>query len=377
MELLPAANTKFCLDLFKKISGANKMSNVFYSPVSISSALAMVSLGARGTTATQLNESLHFHTVKGDLHLSFNQLFSELNKKGASYALSLANRLYGDQSYQFHEAFLKDTNRHYLAELESVDFQSDPEAARMRINSWVEEQTAEKIKELLPGGTVDSLTKLLLVNAIYFKGNWEEKFTRTSESEFYLNKNDKTSVVMMHHEFDSIPMSYNEEAQCQILELPYVGKDLSMFVMLPFQIEDNTTGLQKLEQDLTHERLLALTHPDKMHKGRVMVSLPRFKMEETYNLKDVLLSMGIVDAFDPCRCDLSGMSSGRDLVMSKVVHKSFIEVNEEGTEAAAATGIQIMLCCMPPSFVADHPFLFFIRHNPTQTILFFGRFSSP
>ncbi|KAG9347880.1 hypothetical protein JZ751_003897 [Albula glossodonta] len=369
MESLSAANTNFSLNLFKKISDVNKTGNIFYSPFSISSALAMVYLGARGNTATQMSQTLHFHKAEDDIHAGFRKLISDLNKENAPYALSLANRLYGEQSFQFVEA-----------ELEPVDFISNAEGARLNINSWVEKQTQEKIKNLLAEGVLDNMTRLVLVNAIYFKGNWEKKFeeARTKEMPFRLNKNESTPVKMMFQK-SKFGLAFIPDVNCQILEMPYIGKELSMLIMLPNEMEDNTTGLEKLERELTYDNLMEWTRPDMMDNVEVKVSLPKFKMEETYDLKDILVSMGMEDAFNQFRSDFSGMSSSNELVLSKVVHKSFVEVNEEGTEAAAATAaIMMMRCAMiTPTFNADHPFLFFIRHNPSQSILFYGRFCSP
>ncbi|XP_076146258.1 leukocyte elastase inhibitor-like isoform X3 [Alosa pseudoharengus] len=381
MESLASANAHFSLELFKKISEINKTGNVFYSPLSISSALAMVCLGARGNTEAQMHKSLNLHKAEGDVHVGFSKLFAELNQEGAPYALSLANRLYGEQSYQFVEKYLADTKTHYLAELEAVDFRTNAEAARVNINKWVEEKTQDKIVDLLAQGVLDEDTRLVLVNAIYFKGNWDKQFNsaQTKEVQFKLNKNESKPVQMMHQKA-KFPFTYIPDAQCQILELPYVGKDLSMLIMLPNEMEDNTTGLEKLEQMLTYENFAEWTKPDMMDTVEVVVGLPKFKLEEKYDLKEILVSMGMTDAFNNDKCDFSGMSPCDDLVLSKVVHKSFVEVNEEGTEAAAATAaIMMMRCAMlpPERFMADHPFLFFIRHNPTQSVLFYGRYSSP
>ncbi|XP_056330714.1 leukocyte elastase inhibitor-like [Danio aesculapii] len=384
MELLSAANTQFSLNLFKKISGGNASGNVFYSPVSISSALAMVSLGAKGNTADQMFKVLGFnsqaHQPVEQIHSSFNELMSELNKPGAPYVLSLANRLYREQTYQFLEKFLNDTKRYYEAGLEKVDFKNKPEDARVNINTWVEENTQEKIKDLLPSGAIDELTRLVLVNAIYFKGNWEKKFPKeaTRDRQFKLNKNQTKPVTMMH-QTSEFPCGYIPEMKSHFLELPYAGKNLSMLIILPDEIEDETTGLQKLEKALTYEKLMEWTKPEGMRHQIVQVFLPKFKTEQTYDMKSLLISMGMEDVFDPQKFNLTGMSSSNDLVLSKVIHKAFVEVNEEGTEAAAATGpVMRFLCYMLPLyFIADHPFLFFIRHNPTKSILFYGRFCSP
>ncbi|XP_056099261.1 leukocyte elastase inhibitor-like [Rhinichthys klamathensis goyatoka] len=404
MEHLSAANTQFCLDLFKKISEGNASGNVFFSPVSISSALAMVSLGARGNTAAQMIKVLGFNNEppmmqqtqnpqtpaelkkcpkekpEDQIHSSFNKFMSELNKPGVPYVLSLANRLYGEQSYQFVEKFLNDAKSYYEAGLEKVDFKNNSEAARVNINKWVETKTQEKIKDLVPQGAIDGMTKLVLVNAIYFKGNWKEKFPKeaTRDGQFKLNKNQTTPVKMMHQE-EEFPLAFIPEINSQVLELPYVGENLSMLIILPKEMEDDTTGLQKLEKALTYEKLMEWTKPEVMCQEEVDVSLPRFKMEEKYDMKSLLISMGMEDVFDETKVNLSGMSSNNDLVVSKVIHKAFVEVNEEGTEAAAATSvIEGFECCIIPQvFNADHPFLFFIRHNPTKSILFYGRFCSP
>ncbi|XP_067108709.1 leukocyte elastase inhibitor-like isoform X2 [Osmerus mordax] len=373
---LSEANTNFSLALFQKIANESPTGNVFFSPLSISSALAMVLLGARGNTATQMSESLHLHKTKDDVHMAFGKLMAELNKKEAPYALSLANRLYGEQTYQFVKEFIGDTRKHYDAELETVDFGKNYEAARLNINGWVAKQTQDKIQNLLQEGILDESTKLVLVNAIYFKGSWEKKFkdTDTSDTQFKLNQNESKPVKMMY-QVRRFPQKSIHEANCKILELPYVGKDLSMLIMLPNEI----TGLTKLEKNLSYENFLKWTGPDMMMNRKVQVGLPRFKLEQTLDLGDKLSSMGMTDAFVQGRADFSGMSPSNDLVLSKVVHKAFVEVNEEGTEAAAATAVQMHLCSniKPASFIADHPFLFFIRHNPTNSVLFYGRYCSP
>ncbi|XP_026083774.1 leukocyte elastase inhibitor-like [Carassius auratus] len=395
MECLSEANTQFSLNLFKNINEGNPSKNVFYSPISISFALAMLSLGAKGNTAAQIfkvlgftNPPTHCETPVTDvsmdqIHSGFNKLMSELNKPGAPYVLSLANRLYGEQSYQFVEKFLYDTKKYYEAKLEEVDFKMKSEAARVNINKWVEEKTQGKIKDLLQKGDIDGLTKLVLVNAIYFKGNWEKQFPKadTRDGQFKLNKAQTKPVKMMNQE-SKFPLAFIPELNSQVLELPYVGKNLSMLIILPNEIKDQTTGLQKLEKALTYEKLMEWTGPSKMLLEQVQVSLPRFKMEESYDMKSLLISMGMEDVFNEQKVNLSGMSPNKDLVLSKVIHKSFVEVNEEGTEASAATGvggkvIRPSMPLVPKTFIADHPFLFFIRHNPSNSILFYGRFCSP
>ncbi|XP_047652135.1 leukocyte elastase inhibitor [Phacochoerus africanus] len=378
MEQLSAANTRFALDLFRALNESNPAGNIFISPFSISSALAMILLGTRGNTEAQMSKALHFDTVK-DIHSRFQSLNADINKRGASYILKLANRLFGEKTYHFLPEFLASTQKTYGAELASVDFLQASEEARKAINEWVKEQTEGKIPELLASGVVDSTTKLVLVNAIYFKGSWQEKFMTeaTKDAPFRLNKKDSKMVKMMYQK-KKFPFGYIKELKCRVLELPYQGKDLSMVILLPDSIEDEATGLRKIEQHLTLEKLREWTKPENLDLLEVNVHLPRFRLEESYDLNAPLARLGVQDLFGS-RADLTGMSEARDLFISKVVHKSFVEVNEEGTEAAAATaGIAVFAMLMPEEdFVADHPFIFFIRHNPSSNILFLGRLSSP
>ncbi|XP_047206238.1 leukocyte elastase inhibitor-like isoform X1 [Girardinichthys multiradiatus] len=376
---LATANTSFSLALLRKLGDNDNTANVFFSPFSISSALAMVMLGARGNTSAQMSETLKTLNIQDDVHSSFALLLRELNKPGAPYALSVANRLYGEQSYQFLQDFLEKSRKHYEAELETVDFSKNSEAARVNINNWVEKQTQGKIKDILGMDAVSGMTRLVLVNAIYFKGNWNKQFQESStrEAPFRINKNDTKPVKMMYQE-SKFPLTFISEVNCQILEMPYKGKELSMLIFLPSDME-GTTGLEKLEQELTYDKFMEWTRPDMMNVKEVEVRLPRFKMDEKYDMKNVLMSMGMVDAFDQGNSDFSGMSPANDLFVSEIYHKAFVEVNEEGTEAAAATAAVMMLHCamIPAKFIADHPFLFFIRHNPSTTVLFAGRYCSP
>ncbi|KAF7246043.1 Leukocyte elastase inhibitor [Varanus komodoensis] len=380
MDKLALANTHFGLDLFQQLNTAKPTGNIFFSPFSISTALSMVYLGTKGNTAKQLSKTFHFDAVE-DLHSKFQALSAEINRSDAPYILKLANRLYGEKTYSFLQDFLTNTKKLYGAESSTVDFQNASNSVRKQINEWVNKQTEGKIQELLSEGSVNELTKLVLVNAIYFKGSWEEKFPEedTQELPFRLNKKEKKNVKMMFMK-KKFPLGYIPECKCHVLELPYKGKEVSMIILLPEDIEDDSTGLEQLEKQLTLGKLQEWTLPEKMYSSSdVYVHLPKFKLEESYNLKSDLAALGLLDVFDEGKADLSGMSGARDLHMSQIVHKSFIEVNEEGTEAAAATAGIAMFCSMPieEEFNADHPFLFFIRHNPTKSILFLGRFASP
>lgn len=379
MEQLSSANSLFALELFHNLSESNPTGNIFFSPFSISSALAMVFLGAKGSTAAQLSKTFHFDSVE-DVHSRFQSLNAEVSKRGASHTLKLANRLYGEKTYNFLPEFLTSTQKMYGADLAPVDFQHASEDARKEINQWVKGQTEGKIPELLAVGVVDSMTKLVLVNAIYFKGMWEEKFMKqdTADAPFRLNKKSTKSVKMMYQK-KKFFFGYIPDLKCKVLEMPYQGGELSMLILLPEDIEDESTGLKKIEEQITLEKLREWTKRENLENIDVHVKLPRFKIEESYILNSNLGRLGLQDLFSSNKADLSGMSGSRDLFISKIVHKAFVEVNEEGTEAAAATAGIATFCMLLPEeeFTADHPFVFFIRHNPTANVLFLGRVCSP
>ncbi|XP_029606483.1 leukocyte elastase inhibitor isoform X2 [Salmo trutta] len=378
MASLSSSNTAFALELYRTL-GQTNTGNVFISPFSISSALAMVYLGAKGDTAAQMAKVLSFNLTK-DVHTDFQTLNGDINSPSASYILKLANRLYGEKTCNFLTEFLESTHKFYHADMKAVDFLGAAEETRGQINGWVEQQTANKIKDLLKPGTVSVMTRLALVNAIYFKGNWLNRFDQkdTKEMPFKLNQNESKPVQMMH-QMKKFPFNYVPDYNLQIVELPYVDGELSMFVLLPEEATDGSDPLVKLERELTMEKLDEWTSRDNMDTGtEVIVHLPKFKLEEDYELNEPLTQLGMKDVFEGGRADLSGMNGEGGLFLSTVAHKAFVEVNEEGTEAAAATAGIISFCMIREEhFTADHPFLFFIRHNKSKSILFLGRFSSP
>ncbi|XP_066042996.1 serpin B10-like [Chamaea fasciata] len=412
MDTLNKANTSFALDFFKQQCQEDGDKNILFSPWSISSALATVYLGAKGNTADQMAKVLHFNKAEGaknvtttirmrvysrteqslsnqhacfqkteigksdNIHNGFKALSFEINQPTKNYLLKSVNQLYGEKSLPFSKEYLLLAKKYYSAEPQSVDFVGEAEAVRREINSSVEQQTEGKIQNLLPSGSVDSLTRLVLINALYFKGNWATKFEAeaTRQRPFRINMHTTKTVPMMYLR-DKFNLNYIESVQADVLELPYVNNDLSMFILLPSDI----SGLQKLERELTFENLSAWTNPELMEKMNMEVYLPRFTLEEKYDLKSTLSRMGIQDAFTESQADFTAMSKTGDLVLSQVFHKCYLEVNEEGTEAAAASSATLASRSLGATviFLADHPFLFFIRHNKTKTILFLGRYSSP
>uniref|UniRef100_A0A8D1WA15 Serpin domain-containing protein n=1 Tax=Sus scrofa TaxID=9823 RepID=A0A8D1WA15_PIG len=375
MDALSEANGTFALRLLKILCQDDPSHNVFYSPVSISSALAMVLLGAKGDTAAQLAQVLSLNTEK-DIHQDFQALLAELNKPSTRYLLRTANKLFGEKSREFLSTFKESCLRFYDAELEQLSFASAAEASRKQINAWVSKKTEGKIPEVLPRNSIDEQTRLVLVNAVYFKGRWDQQFDKkyTREMPFRVNQKEQRPVQMMFQEA-TFRLGRVEEVPAQVLELPYEDRELSMVVLLP----DDHVALSEVERQLTFEKLLAWTKPERMQSLDVEVFLPRFKLDASYDLELLLGRLGVVDAFQQGKADFSAMAPERDLSLSTFVHKSVVEVNEEGSEAAAASALVLMECCMEsgPRFCADHPFLFFIRHNKAKSILFCGRFSSP
>jgi serpin B len=369
-----AANNAFAVELYAKLSP--QAGNLFFSPNSLETALAMTYAGARGQTAAQMSAVLHL-PQKGDaLHQDLAALISELNGKGKrSFELSVANALWGHKGYAFQPAFLKLVKDNYGAGLEDVDFANEP-AARATINGWVEKQTHEKIKDLIPVGILNDLTRLVLTNAIYFKGTWEDQFEKkaTRDQPFHISAAEQVNCSLMTRKGK---YAYSESDKFQAVQLPYKGRELSMIVLLPRAVD----GLPDLERELTAEN--AAKWLGELKQNDVIVSLPRFKVEAQFSLAPVLQSLGMKDAFSAADADFSGMTGNRDLFITAVLHKAFVDVNEEGTEAAAASAVVMGLRGMPPRepqpkiFRADHPFIFLIRHEQSGAILFLGRLAKP
>ena len=360
-------NNAFAVALYAKLR--TEKGNLFFSPYSISTALAMTYAGAEGKTATEMAAVLRLTLPQDQLPPAFAALAAKLHgdTKTQGYQLRIANRLWGQTGYSFLPTFLQITRDDFGTELGQVDF-GRTENARQTINTWVEEKTEKKIEALIGEGVLDAATRLVLTNAIYFKGNWDKPFDgkATAYGIFRATTKARFKVPMM---FQSGNFPFRIVDRIQVLELPYVKKDLSMVVILPKEVN----GLADLEKQLTAETLGTWTSDLREHGLKVY--LPRFMMNSDFRLDQVLCSMGMPLVFSS-DADLSGMTGNRDLFLSAVVHKAFIEVNEEGTEAAAATGGGGSWG-LPPVFRVDHPFLFLIRDNRTGSILFLGRVVNP
>ena len=350
--------------------------NLFFSPESISTALAMAYAGARGDTASEMAKTLHFTLPPEQLHPAMGALLRELNAGQDNYQVSVANALWAQQGYTFLDQFLKLLKSDYDAGLNQVDFKGPSETVRSTINRWVEQKTQDKIKDLLQPGSLKPDTRLVLTNAIYFKGNWETQFDKaqTKDEDFHLSPSQTKTAPLMHRQGG---FNYFNGGTSQILEIPYKGKDLSLIVLLPNEIG----GLFALEQSLTGPNTREwLGHLAPVSK--VIVTIPKFKMTQQFELGATLGAMGMPTAFSG-RADFSGMTGKRDFSISEVIHKAFVDVNEEGTEAAAATAVTMRSLAMrlpdtpPPVFRADHPFVFLIRDNRSQSILFMGRVADP
>lgn len=368
-----AGNTNsFAIDLYKQLRGQE--GNLFLSPYSVWTALTMTYAGARGDTATEMHKVLHLPDDKEKLHPAVAKIQQELTGKTKGVRLSVANALWGQKGLSFQPDFLRITRTWYNAGLHEVNY-GQAEEARKEINAWVEKETQDKIRDLLTPGTITSDTRLVLTNAIYFKGDWLTAFPKkdTRKEDFHVSRDKTTSVDMMHL---TSRFGYYEEEAFQALSMPYQGDAVSLVALLPK--EDKS--LSNLEESLSAEKLAACVQG--MKPTKVVVSFPRFKLTASFQLADVLAKLGMPVAFDVARADFSGMTGSRDLFISHVVHKAFVDVNEEGTEAAAATGVvmatRAVLNPKPdPIFRADRPFLFALRDNRTGALLFLGRVRNP
>jgi len=387
ISILVDGNTEFTFDLYRELKDSE--GNFFFSPYSISTALAMTYAGARGETEQQMADTLYFTLPQERLHAAFSVLENSIKERGRAittvlspegetiqeevdgFRLNIANALWGQKDYSFLQDFLDLLQAYYGSGLNTLDFINEPEESRLAINQWASEQTEGRIEDIIPPGVIDAFTRLVLANAIYFNAHWQHQFSEsaTHDGVFHLLDGDNVNVPMMHQEeqFD-----YAEGDNYQAIRLPYLGNEFAMTVLLPvegqFEDFDNSLDAQILK-DIT----------SKFESQRVALTLPRFQFESSFQLNQALSDMGMPNAFSG-GADFSGMTGNTDLFIGSVLHKSFVAVDEEGTEAAAVTAVIMVLSAPPPAtfnFTADRPFIFLIQDIETESILFMGRVLNP
>jgi serpin B len=379
MDALVEGNSAFAFDLYGRLAEEHGDDNLFYSPYSISLALAMTYAGARGETEQQMADTLHYTLPQDELHPAFNALDQTLASRGEGaegkddegFRLNIANAIWGQKDYSFRDAFLDTLARNYGAGLRVVDFASAPEEARVAINEWVSEKTEGKIEELIPKNVIGSLTRLVLTNAIYFNAAWAEPFEedRTQDGTFHLLDGSEVTVPMMRQ---TTSFGYAQGEGYRAVELPYDGRELSMVILLP-----DAGGFESFEGFLDAERMAAVV--EDLGYEQVNLTMPKFEFDAGFSLNDALVAMGMEDAFSG-EADFSGMTGDRSLHISDVIHKAFVSVDEKGTEATAATAVVMAESAAPSQPVevtVDRPFIFTIRDIETGAVLFVGRVVDP
>jgi serpin B len=375
---LAEGNGTFAFDLYAKVAGES--GNLLFSPFSISTALAMTYAGAREATAIQMAAALHFDLPEVQLHPAFNSVDLALARRndlsepytGQGFELSIVNAIWGQRGFPFRATFLDVLAANYGARLRLAAFSEDPEGARGEINSWVASSTRNRIRDLLPQGSVSDLTRLILTNAVYFKAPWLQPFDAkdTKTEAFTLLSGSPVSVSMMHK---TLTTRYARVGQVQAVELPYNGAQLAMLILVP-----DLGALPVFEGSLDYTRYRAIV--DALGERQVHLGLPRFRFEFAVSPVDALRALGMADAFDPNLADFSGIDGARNLYISNILHKTFVAVDEKGTEAAAATAVIVGTTSIPSEPVTltiNRPFLVVIRDIPTDTILFLGRVANP
>ncbi len=367
------ANNLFASDLYDKYKSGD--GNLFFSPYSISSALSMTYEGAKGQTAEEIQLVLHLPDDKNRIHSDFKSIYTELNKAEKTYKLTTANALWAQEDYPFVDEYFNVVEEYYDGKVTNLDFKKDTENSRVTINNWVEDKTNDKIQDLIPTGMLTPDTRLVLTNAIYFKANWSNQFDAedTRDGKFKLNSGQEVDTRLMHKTSN---YNYGETSDLQILEMDYLDNDLSMIMILP---KDNKLG--KVEDDISKDKLEDWKND--MQTEKVRVTMPKFKFETKYFMAKDLKEMGMPTAFKYPDADFTGMSPIDELYIDEVIHQTFIEVAEYGTEAAAATAVIMRAGSTgepieePKIFNADHSFIFIIQQKDSGNILFMGRMSDP
>jgi serpin B len=373
------ANNQFTYNLYGKLSNDPKNSgkNIFFSPFSISSAMAITYEGARGQTADEIRTVLHFPDNNTRLQKGYSGIYAGINREQRGYTLRTANALWAEKTHAFLPEYILTANQYYGADATNLDFIGKPEDSRVTINKWIEDKTENKIRNLLPTGTISSDTRLVITNAVYFFGKWEKPFDKkdTYEQPFYIPSNgsapeQEISVQMMQR---GDHFNYAETDRLKMIELPYNntnGKKISMLVILP--VKNNLPDVEKSLDAATVQTL-----EKSLTDTKIVVFLPKFRFDTDYKLSNTLGSMGMPAAFTHA-ADFSGMDGTGGLFIGNVVHKAYVDVNEEGTEAAAASAVHLTQGSHnPPTFYANHPFLFIIQDRENGNILFMGRVMNP
>ena len=358
----------FSFNFYQKIK-SDEDGNIFFSPYSIFTAFSMAYEGARGNTAAEMKNVLNILQNDPATLGSFGRIYNLLNQNQEGYTISTANAFWAHQDYNFLQEYLDLLENFYMAEANELDFSQNVEAAET-INNWIEEQTNDKIKDMIQPDMLSDLTKLVLTNAIYFKGFWDIPFDPddTYEADFELASDETVEVNMMSN--NDYNFNYTGNDDLQVIKLYYDKYDLSMIFILP---KENNISIA--ENALNAGNLTQWNRD--FEERKIDIQIPKFKFETKYTINDLLIEMGIIDAFSPGVADFSGMDGTENLFISKALHQAFVEVNEEGTEAAAATALIMELTAIPDQFIANHPFIFLIQHEETGAVLFMGRVMNP
>ncbi|XP_075682820.1 leukocyte elastase inhibitor-like [Rhinoderma darwinii] len=363
------ANNHFATDVLREIGGSNVAQNVVFAPLSIITALSMVYLGARGNTAAQIGKALHFSDVK-EVHSNCKNLLRDL-VENEDYTLMNVNKLFGEKTFQFLQEFLNDLQNSYDAGLEQMDFVNDPETSRKYINDWIAQQTRGKIQQLLPDQSVSTNTALVLANTLYFAANWTKPFNHMKTFKAPFTRLSKEQVIVNMMSITTyFNVKYIKNPGIKVLELPYgVSQDFIMVIILP----DSISVLKQVEQDISLKKLSTWMSDSDMKMMNVLVQLPKFRIEKSFSMKNILSTFGILDAFSQTKANFSGMTKQSDLFVSEVYHQTFLEINEKGTEAASTTASVMSVRSFPSEEVkANRPFYYFIKHKKSNCILLSG-----
>ncbi|XP_072008786.1 serpin B5 isoform X2 [Engystomops pustulosus] len=375
MEAFHMANAAFAVDIFNIFNEKCKTENFIFSPLTISSTLALAYKAAKGNTATEMKKGLHYENVK-DFDFGFQTLSSDINRISSASSLKMVKRLYVDASCNCTKEFINSTKKPYPSELEIIDIKSRAEEARNQINTSVKDLTHGNVENMLTEGLLNEDTDMLLLGAAHYKGKWFFKFneSETKESEFHISKTGTKPVPMMKLE-TRLGIRTMKDPNLTILDIPFAGKQMSMLIIMPKIIEDDSTGLEKIEKEMTTENFVNWTNPSMMANSKVKLSLPMLRITSTLNLKGSLNALGIHDAVNKEVADFSGMSEKKGLSLSEAIFQAGIDIDEDGTEAADEIRERVLMSKTECN--VDHPFLFIVKHTKTQGILLFGKYTGP